>query len=227
MMKRKWIFTSLSCPCNSIQHVTTKYNTKSICRRVIYWTGSPDNKSVLQCRHSPVNVTVCHTIVWLLCLCLSNSYTTMPFPAMFFSVCDADLKQRWFNVWCLLASHLEIHRVSQQTLFSVNRHPANKNQCCFNVGPASLTFQSSSNLSENLLVTCITNLNRIHTKRFKLSCPQCQIIDVKCENSQWSVHIDFFQSSWTCSRNGHLYYEKDTWHLDKNCHQVSLLIYKC
>ena len=41
------------------------------------------------------------------------------------------------------------------------------------------------NLSENcLLVTCITYSKRIHEKLSKLSRPQCQIIDVKCEKSQ-------------------------------------------
>ena len=46
-------------------------------------------------------------------------------------------------------------------------------------------IQSLSNLSENcLLVTRITNLNRIHEKLFKLSRQQGQIIDVKCEKSQ-------------------------------------------
>ena len=40
-------------------------------------------------------------------------------------------------------------------------------------------------LSKNyLLVTCITNLKRIPEKLFKLSRPQGQIIDVKCEKSQ-------------------------------------------
>ena len=46
-------------------------------------------------------------------------------------------------------------------------------------------FQPLLNLSENWsLVTYITNLGRIHGKLFKLSCPQGQIIDVKCEKSQ-------------------------------------------
>ena len=46
-------------------------------------------------------------------------------------------------------------------------------------------FQPLLNLSENcLFVTCITNLKRIHGHFFKLSRPQGQIIDVKCEKSQ-------------------------------------------
>ena len=41
-------------------------------------------------------------------------------------------------------------------------------------------IQPLSNLSENcLLVTCITNVNRIHEKLFKFPRPQGQIIDVK------------------------------------------------
>ena len=46
-------------------------------------------------------------------------------------------------------------------------------------------FRPLLNLSENWsLVTCITNLKRICEKLFKLSRPQGQIIDVKCEKSQ-------------------------------------------
>ena len=49
------------------------------------------------------------------------------------------------------------------------------------------------NLSENcLLVTCITNLKRIHEKLLKLSRPQ--IIDVKCEKNRNKLAIlNFFQ----------------------------------
>ena len=51
-------------------------------------------------------------------------------------------------------------------------------------------FQPLLNLSKNcLLVTCITNLKRIHEKLFKLSRPQGQIIDVKCEKSQKIGHF--------------------------------------
>ena len=51
------------------------------------------------------------------------------------------------------------------------------------------------NLSENwLLVTCITDLKMIHEKLFKLSRPQGQIIDVKCEKSQQIGHFEFFSA---------------------------------
>ena len=54
-------------------------------------------------------------------------------------------------------------------------------------------FQPLSNLSENcLLVTGITNLNRIHGKLFKLSRPQGQIIAVKNRNK--SIILNFFSA---------------------------------
>ena len=50
--------------------------------------------------------------------------------------------------------------------------------------PFWIFFQPLLNFSKNyLLVTCITNLKRIGEKLFKLSRPQGQIIDVKCEKS--------------------------------------------
>ena len=50
-------------------------------------------------------------------------------------------------------------------------------------------------MSENwLLVTCITDLKRIHEKLFKLSRPQGQIIDVKCGKSQKNGHFEFFSA---------------------------------
>ena len=51
--------------------------------------------------------------------------------------------------------------------------------------PFWIFFQPLLNLSEKWsLVTCKTNLGRICEKLFKLSRPQGQIIDVKCEKSQ-------------------------------------------
>ena len=61
------------------------------------------------------------------------------------------------------------------------------------------------NLSENWsLVTCITNLKRICEKLFKLSRPQGQIIDVKCEKSHELVRELVIS-------NMHNKFEKDTW----------------
>ena len=51
--------------------------------------------------------------------------------------------------------------------------------------PFRFVLQPLLNMSENCsLVTCITNLGRIHVKLFMLSRPQGQIIDIKCEKLQ-------------------------------------------
>ena len=64
-------------------------------------------------------------------------------------------------------------------------------------------FQSLLNLSENWsLVTCITNLERIHKKNFRLSCPQGKIIEVNAKNHNKSA-IFFFSHFQTCLRTGH------------------------
>ena len=53
------------------------------------------------------------------------------------------------------------------------------------IGRLKFFFRPLLNLSENcLLVSCITNLKRIHEKLFKLSRPQGQIIDVKGKKSE-------------------------------------------
>ena len=78
-------------------------------------------------------------------------------------------------------------------------------------------FRPLLNLSENWsLVTCITNLKRICGKLFKLSRPQGQIIDVKCEKSQKIGHFFFFSAIIELVRevvisNMHNKFEKDTW----------------
>ena len=63
-----------------------------------------------------------------------------------------------------------------------------------------------------LLVTCITNLKRIRGKLFKLSRPQGQIIDVKCENSAilkfFSAIIELVQE--LLISNMHNKFEEDT-----------------
>ena len=47
-------------------------------------------------------------------------------------------------------------------------------------------------MSDNcLLVTCMTNLHRLHEKLVKLSRPQGQIIDIKCENRNKSAILNF------------------------------------
>ena len=57
-------------------------------------------------------------------------------------------------------------------------------------------------LSENWsLVICITNLKRICEKLFKLSRPQGQIIDVKCEKSQKIDHFFFLRPLLNLSEN--------------------------
>ena len=51
------------------------------------------------------------------------------------------------------------------------------------------------NLSKNyLLVACITDLKRIREKNFKLSRPQGQIIDVKCEKIAINRPFFFFSA---------------------------------
>ena len=78
-------------------------------------------------------------------------------------------------------------------------------------------FRPLLNLSENWsLVTCITNLKRICEKLFKLSRPQGQIIDVKCEKSQSIGHFFFSPAIIELVRelvisNMHNKFEKDTW----------------
>ena len=77
-------------------------------------------------------------------------------------------------------------------------------------------FRPLLNLSENWsLVTCITNLQRICEKLFKLSRPQGQIIDVKCEKSQLIGHFFFFTIIELVRElvisNMHNKFEKDTW----------------
>ena len=53
------------------------------------------------------------------------------------------------------------------------------------IGHFAYFFQPLSKLSENwTLVKRITHFERIHGKLFMLSCPQGQIIDVKCEKLQ-------------------------------------------
>ena len=68
--------------------------------------------------------------------------------------------------------------------------------------PFWIFFQPLLNMSENwLLVWCITDLKMIHEKLFKLSRPQGQIIDVKCEKSQLIGHFEKnFSHYWTCPR---------------------------
>ena len=44
------------------------------------------------------------------------------------------------------------------------------------------------------------NLGRLHEKLSMLSCPQGQIIDVKCEKSQ--INYIYYLNSWTCPRTG-------------------------
>ena len=57
-------------------------------------------------------------------------------------------------------------------------------------------FQPLSKLSENwTLVKRITHFGRIHGKLFMLSCPQGQIIDVKCEKKFYSL-LDFSENWW-------------------------------
>ena len=64
-------------------------------------------------------------------------------------------------------------------------------------------FQPLLNLSDNWsLATCIANLSRIHEKLLKLSSPQGQIIDVKCEKRNKSAILTFFSHYQTCQRTG-------------------------
>ena len=83
--------------------------------------------------------------------------------------------------------------------------------------PFKICFQALLNLFKNcLLVTCITNLKRIHEKLFKLSRPQGQIIDVKCKKSQKIGHFNFFSAIIELVQellisNMHNKFEEDTW----------------
>ena len=69
----------------------------------------------------------------------------------------------------------------------------------------------------------------IHEKRFKLSRPQGQIIDVKCEKSQEIVHFDFFSAIIEVVQellisNMHNKFEEDTWNFSSyRAHKVKLL----
>ena len=63
-------------------------------------------------------------------------------------------------------------------------------------------FQPLLNLSKNyLLVKCITNLKTIRGKLSKLSRPQGQIIDVKCEKCNKSAILNFFRLLLNLSEN--------------------------
>ena len=83
--------------------------------------------------------------------------------------------------------------------------------------PFWIFFQPLLNLSENWsLVTCMTNLKRICEKLFKLSRPQGQIIDVKCEKSQKIGHFFFFSAIIELVQellisNMHNQFEEDMW----------------
>ena len=72
------------------------------------------------------------------------------------------------------------------------------------------------NLSENWsLVTCLTNLGRIHEKLFMLSRTQVKIFEVKCEKSQYISHLDYFLAIIELVRellisNMHNKFEEDT-----------------
>ena len=83
--------------------------------------------------------------------------------------------------------------------------------------PFWIFFQPLLNLSENwLLVTCITDLKMIHEKLFKLSRPQCQIIDVKCEKIAINRPFEIFSAIIELAQellinNKHNKFEENTW----------------
>ena len=77
----------------------------------------------------------------------------------------------------------------QGQLIDINAKNSNKSAIL-------IFFQPLLNLSENWsLVTCITNLGRIHEKLFMLSRPQGRIIDVKFKNRTKSAILNFFAAN--------------------------------